>query len=85
MGHPVHQRVTYLSGLRDDVHAAVPEDADGAVKVGGGEVIAEENQMLVEVLQEVGVVVGVPASSSVYRILQQLGDLWGHFPDDPLE
>ena len=80
--NPAHLRATHLSGLRDDVHAAVPEDADGAVKVGRGEVIAEEDQMLVEVLEQVGVVV-VPAS--VDRPLEQLCDFRGHFPDDPLE
>ena len=78
----VHLISTHLSGLRDDVHAAVPEDADGAVKVGRGEVVAEEDQMLVEVLEQVGIVV-VP--TSVDRPLEQLCDFRGHFPDDPLE
>ena len=44
--------ITHLCGLRNDVHAAVPEDADGAVEVGRGEVVAEEHEMLVEVLRK---------------------------------
>ena len=71
-----------MSGLRNDVHAAVPEDADCPVKVGRREVIAEEDQMLVKVLQQVGVVV---VSAAVDRSLQQLGDFRGHFPHDSLE
>ena len=78
----VHLRSTHLSGLRNDVHAAVPEDADGAVKVWRGEVIAEKDQMLVEVLEQIGVEV---VSASVDRSLEQLGDFRGHFPDNPFQ
>ena len=71
---------TYLRGLRDDVQAAVPEDGNGAVKVGGGEVVAEEDEVLVQVLQQVGRVAAV-VTPAFDRLPEQPGNLWRHFPD----
>ena len=71
---------TYLRGLRDDVQATVPEDGNGAVKVGGGEVVAEEDEVLVQVLQQVGWVAAV-VTPAFDRLSEQPGNLGRHFPD----
>ena len=71
---------SYLRGLRDDVQATVPEDGNGAVKVGGGEVVAEEDEVLVQVLQQVGWVAAV-VTPAFDRLSEQPGNLGRHFPD----